>query len=256
MKDGLDIDATFHFKETWDSNYVKDYLVEASPAKVQILETGGDGKFVKNNGDTAYATLGGYQTYLSNGNDVDLNFATSEGDRYRSSWYLSYSGTSKSRGDQLLGQRITIEDDSIFMTPHNTAYSNSWNVTPKQCLTEDDFEYRGFWVTTFDEFEGTYNSAAGTWAQSATASTAYDSYKPICVYGKTRGSSEYAPYCMVTKTRANSYRVNLWSGETDADGNPVPGDAVSISWGHYVNPKRNRSSPPAAHFRANAENCD
>ena len=42
---------------------------------------------------------------------------------------------------------------------------------------------------------------------------------------------------MVTKTGASSYAVNLWSGETGADGKPVLGEAITMSYGHYPLPE-------------------
>ena len=96
-EEGVDIGAKFRFKETWDSGYVKDYLVEASPVNIVLHSVEPGSGFVKVNGHMAYR-LNGFQTYLSNGSHVDLRFTTEENGTYNGSWYLEYAGTAKSEG--------------------------------------------------------------------------------------------------------------------------------------------------------------
>jgi len=237
VNNGIDINAKFHFKETWDSDYVKDYLVEASPANVRVANPTTSYGFWKENGDRNKSTLGGYQTYLSNGDPVDLRYTTQENGSYTPSWYLSYSGTTKTRGSDILGQQVTFEDDTLFMEPSDARNPNSWEaMDPKEYLEEDDYEYRGFWVPRFDEYKGTYNSRLNVWTQDSAPSKDYDEYEPIYVYAKTRGAADYSLYCAVIKdSTRRGYRVYRCNGVNDS-GEPILGDEIPFSYGHFALP--------------------
>lgn len=236
--DGLKIkDTKFHFTETWDSTYQKHYDVVADPALVKVVNAPDGVGFIKTNGRYQSQTIGGAQTYLANGKPVDLRYTSSENGSYISSWYLTYGGTAKTRGDKILGQHITIEDDSIFMAPSNATNGTTWDMSPQEPLVEGDFLYRGFWVSKFDEYEGTYNSSLHVWSVNTEESEDYDKYEPIYIYTKTQGESGYTPYCAVKKDASRrGYTVYRCNGVGD-DGKPTISDEqIPYAYGHFAFP--------------------
>lgn len=213
--DGIKANSTMKMTETWDSGYTKTTDVNSYGADIHV-RFGQGGSFAKwgrevDSVSSSHREIAGAQTYLLNGQDAQLGYATSAGGSYRASWQNRFSGRSKTENDLICGQHIVMEDKDIFLHAGQGNYTNSWapSTSLKAWLKEGDYEFHGFWVSTFNEFEGIY--ASETWSREAIASKEHEKYKPLYIYTSTSLDGEYQPYCVVDKS-SGTIKVNLWDG--------------------------------------------
>ena len=267
---GLPIYSRFNVTEYWDAKTVesgetKNYEITRSavggPARLFVREGGPGGKFGKSR---VIASSEGAQSILMNGTDVDLIHLKFDGS-VRYPYYVTYTGTSKTQEDSILGQKVVIEEEKLMLSPGaGVKYVEGWqprgnaNEYPlgtgydgdgNEFLEEADYDIPRFNVRVFNEYNA--SRVSGAWDVDAVAANDYANYKPVYVYVRYRGEDTYQPYAFVkkdasandTNRRANAYtRVYKWDGTFDeaADGSRIPHQGTEIapdSQAHFPLPK-------------------
>ena len=236
-EEGLEVSSKMIFTETWDSGYTRQLYVTSDPGSVYVM-TGAGGGLAKNAAGTvqwnaASRILKGAQTMLANGDYVDLNYAVSESGSQTPSWVIVFQGKSPTEGEKILGQHDVITDTELSMNLGVREYgvSTQWvptDTTYKKVLDDEDYWIRGFWISAYSEYGGTY--ANGAWQENNTAlAFSEEAYKPIYISVRLNGESDFIPYASVHKT-SGGYSVYRWDGSSESD-------EISRSWGSYPLPE-------------------
>ena len=246
--DGLPIIGRFSMSETWASGY-QPVRTGQGNARLFLRDGSGAGVFSKARSDVQDGKVEGAQTILAQYNKpIQLPYATTYGGAINYPYLMTYDGTSATREDRVLGQRIVITEEKLMLSSGNATHRNGWspegpnaNAYPtgdgdgNLILEDADYSIPRFNVVTFNEYYGT--GSHGIWEANAAISTDYQNYPYLLIYTRTAGETMFEPYCAVRKVSSpNQYgrdnagtRAYLWNGEKNADGTPVLGAELQLN---------------------------